>query len=67
MEQIEHSGITIPPYPVQNSLTAALRAEAQKQNKEQCTNLWAGQAASMYVQDKSSQEIFMDIIKDTEE
>lgn len=66
MEQVEHSGIMIPPYPVQNSLTAALRAEAQKQNKEQFTNLWAGQAASISVENKSSAEILMDLIKDTE-
>lgn len=66
MEQVEHSGIAIPPYPVQNSLTGTLRTEAQQQNKGQWTNLWAGQAASMYAENKSSAEILMDIIKDTE-
>jgi nitronate monooxygenase len=66
MEQVEHSGVAIPPYPVQNSLTGTLRSEAQKQNNGQWTNLWAGQAASMYVENKSSAEILMDIIKDTE-
>jgi nitronate monooxygenase len=67
MEQLENSGSTLPPYPVLNSLTGALRAEAQKQNNGTFTNLWAGQAASMYVRQKNSAEILMDIIKNTEQ
>lgn len=66
MHLTEKSGIGIPPYPVQNSLTGALRAEAQKRNYGAFTNLWAGQAAAMNSQDKSSADIFLDIIRDTE-
>jgi nitronate monooxygenase len=35
------------PYPVQRGLTAAMRAQAQKQGDVQCMQAWAGQSAAM--------------------
>lgn len=45
-ETIEKSGIPIPDYPYQNSLSTALRQEAQKRNDGRFTHLWAGQYPS---------------------
>eukprot|EP01084_Bolivina_argentea_P258788 436441_1 len=39
--------ISIPPYPIMNKLTNAMRAEAKKQNKTDLMSLWCGQSASM--------------------
>jgi nitronate monooxygenase len=63
--EVGRSGMIIPDYPIQNSLTAVLRSEAQKKNNAQFTNLWAGQSASQ-VQVKSSGAIFNDLIQQTE-
>jgi nitronate monooxygenase len=43
---IEQSGIPIPVYPVQGSLTAPLRAYGQAQDNKEFIPMWAGQAAS---------------------
>ncbi|MFT3933905.1 MAG: nitronate monooxygenase [Chitinophagaceae bacterium] len=45
MNAIDQSGIAIPPYPIQNSLTTKLRALAQQSDDSEYTNLWAGQSA----------------------
>jgi nitronate monooxygenase len=45
INKIEQSGISIPPYPWQNSLTAKFRQLAQKNNDAAYTSLWAGQSA----------------------
>lgn len=45
MTEIEQTGIPIPPYPYQNSLTAKLRKLAQQAGDSDYTNLWAGQSA----------------------
>lgn len=45
MQEVEFSGLSIPAYPFQNSLTSLLRAAAQGQNNKDFTSLWAGQAA----------------------
>jgi len=42
MNEIEKSGLNIPPYPFQNSLTAKLRKLAQQADDHEYTNLWAG-------------------------
>ncbi len=44
MEALEQAGIAVPPYPVQNTLTAQLRAAAQREDRHELSNLWAGQA-----------------------
>lgn len=63
--EVNRSGMTVPDYPIQNSLTAVFRSESQKQNNAQFTNLWAGQSAS-HAQTKSSGAIFSDLIEQTE-
>lgn len=45
MTEIELAGISIPPYPFQNSLTVKLRKLAQQADDSDYTNLWAGQSA----------------------
>ncbi|GEO09247.1 NAD(P)H-dependent flavin oxidoreductase [Segetibacter aerophilus] len=45
MNEIEQAGIPIPPYPLQNSLTAQFRKLAQQNNDIEYTTLWAGQSA----------------------
>ena len=46
MAEIEAGG-DIPPYPVQNRLTAEIRAAANAQGKSEYLSLWAGQAAGL--------------------
>jgi nitronate monooxygenase len=65
-EAIENSGLQVPPYPIQNSLTALLRAEAQKNNNPDFTNLWAGQSAFKAAA-KPCAEIFMEMVRQAEE
>lgn len=43
---VEQSGIAIPVYPVQGSLTAPLRAYGKAQNDKEFIAMWAGQAAA---------------------
>ena len=45
MRTMEASGIAIPDYTIQNSLTAGLRAYGQKNNHPEVVSLWAGQSA----------------------
>ncbi len=45
MKDIEQAGIAIPPYPLQNSLTTAIRKLAQQNNDSEYTSLWGGQSA----------------------
>ncbi|HTI12808.1 MAG TPA: nitronate monooxygenase [Puia sp.] len=45
MEAVEQSGLPIPPYPIQNSLTMQLREAARKKDNKEFVNLWAGQSA----------------------
>lgn len=66
MTEVENSGLAIPPYPIQNSLTTLLRAVAQKADNKEFTNLWAGQSASG-AETKPVAEIFQRIIRETEE
>jgi nitronate monooxygenase len=50
MREIEASGI-IAPFPAQNWLTGALRAEAARRDERELLSLWAGQAAALAVHD----------------
>lgn len=62
MREIEEAGITIPPYPLQNSLTAVLRKLAQQHNDHEYASLWAGQsagkAAGLY-----SRDVFRELVQ----
>ncbi len=63
---VQDTGRIIPNYPIQNSLTTALRTESQKQNNTQFTNLWSGQ--SVYKKEMtSSSDIFNDLVSQTEQ
>jgi nitronate monooxygenase len=66
MEYVETSGLSTPPYPIQNSLTGPLRADAQNKDNKAFTNLWSGQAAALSANKLSSAEIFNNIIRETE-
>ena len=61
MKEIETSGVPIPPYPIQNSLTSKFRKLAQQANDNQYTNLWAGQSAKATGM-KLSKEIFKSLV-----
>jgi len=65
MDAVEESGLAIPPYPIQNILTAGLRAKAQQADRKEFTNLWAGQA-SAGAENRSSADIFTRLITETE-
>lgn len=65
MKAMDEAGISIPVYPVQNSLTTQLRAYAQKKDNIQFTNLWAGQAAAK-AQQTTSSAIFQDLVRQVE-
>lgn len=65
MEEIERSGISIPPYPLQNSLTTKLRKLAQQANDSDYTNLWAGQSV-MPTEARQTKEVFLNLVKEYE-
>ena len=46
MAEVEAGG-DIPPYPLQNKLTAEIRSAASEQGKAEYLSLWAGQAAAL--------------------
>lgn len=62
MDRVEQSGITIPYYTYQNSLTAAIRAYGQQHNLGDFISLWAGQSASHCQRGKAS-EIFLTLVE----
>ena len=47
MEKMRPFEASIPPYPIQNALTADMRQAAAKQNRPEFMSLWAGQGVSM--------------------
>lgn len=49
MQDLAHAEATgaVPPYPIQNKLTQALRAAANAQGQAQFISLWAGQSAGL--------------------
>jgi nitronate monooxygenase len=62
---VERSGVDIPVYPVQGSLTAPLRAFGQANDQKDFIALWAGQAASK-AKAKSTTEIFRELVAGAE-
>jgi nitronate monooxygenase len=59
---VEQSGIPVPVYPVQGSLTAPLRAYGQSQDNKEFIALWAGQSASK-ARTAAVADIFNELIK----
>lgn len=66
MDDIENSGITIPPYPLQNSLTTKLRKLAQENNDSNYTSLWAGQSGTSNKLNKTK-ELFLELVNQCKE
>lgn len=62
MTEVDHSGLTPLPYPIQNSLTTALRQIAQQNNNNNFTNLWSGQSAPK-IQLPDCASIFQELIR----
>ncbi len=65
MTEVDASGLTIPEYPVQNSLTSLLRARAQQQDNKDFTNLWAGQSANK-TEAAPAADIFRRLVSETQ-
>lgn len=47
MDEVERSGVPVPPYPVQNGLTRPLRAAAARRGEPEALSLWAGQGVGL--------------------
>lgn len=62
MERMNSSGIPIPYYTYQNSLTAPLRTYAQAHNLVDLMSLWAGQSAFRSKRGKSK-DIFLSLVR----
>ncbi|GAB3165819.1 NAD(P)H-dependent flavin oxidoreductase [Telluribacter humicola] len=62
MSEIEKSGVSIPPYPLQNSMIAKLRKLAQQAGDSDYTTLWAGQSAGR-TERGSAREVFLNLVK----
>ncbi len=65
MNEIERSGIPIPPYPLQGSLTAKLRSLAQQANDSEYTSLWAGQSG-VIKDTKQARDVLINLVKQYE-
>ena len=65
MNEIEQFGIPIPPYPLQNGLTAKLRRLAQQADDSEYTSLWAGQSAGVS-QPKQAGQVLVNLVKQYE-
>ncbi|OON68888.1 NAD(P)H-dependent flavin oxidoreductase [Hymenobacter sp. CRA2] len=63
--RVEQSGLPIPPYPYQNSLTTLLRAAARASNNAELTALWAGQACAS-ARAQPSAAILRHLVEETE-
>jgi nitronate monooxygenase len=55
----------IPPYPIQNALTAPIRSAAAKANRSEYLSLWAGQAAGMSRRLPAA-ELFAALVQETQ-
>jgi nitronate monooxygenase len=65
MKDIEQANIPIPPYPLQNVLTAKLRRLAQQAGDSDYTTLWAGQSAG-HETFSGSKEVLRHLIAESE-
>ena len=62
MDQIENSGLTVPYYTYQNSLTAALREYGKKSNATELISLWSGQSGGK-THRGSTEQLFRELIE----
>ncbi|RDC64205.1 NAD(P)H-dependent flavin oxidoreductase [Adhaeribacter pallidiroseus] len=63
--EVERSGLPIPAYPIQTSLTGPIRSIAQKQDNSDFMALWAGQSSAK-AEFKSAADILKQLIQQTE-
>ncbi len=61
--EVENSGLPIPQYPIQNSLTSLLRIASQKQDNKDFTSLYAGQSV-LWAQAKPAAIIFRELVEE---
>lgn len=64
-EQVKTSGLAIPGYPIQNSLTVPIRTQAQKSNNTDYIVMLRGQS-QIKIEEKGSEEILLDLVNQTE-
>jgi nitronate monooxygenase len=65
-EQVIASGFKIPPYPLQNSLTGPIRMQAKQIGNMDYVVMLRGQSP-VKIEEKSSSEIVLDLVRQTEE
>lgn len=56
----------LPGYPIQNTLTKAIRSEAAKQNRPEWLHLWSGQGSRLSVR-KSADELILAVVSQVDE
>jgi len=66
IEEVEKSGLAIPAYPIQTTLTGPIRSLAKEQDNPEFMVLWAGQSSAK-AEAKPVAEIMAQLIKQTEE
>ena len=66
MESSEEAAQSIPPFPVQNALTRALRTAASKQGRAEFLSLWSGQGLRL-ARRQSAAELIARLVKETDE
>jgi nitronate monooxygenase len=64
-EQVKASGLAIPLYPIQGTLTGPIRMQAQKNNNTGYMVMLRGQS-QVKIEEKGSAEIFLDLVRQTE-
>jgi len=64
-EQVTTSGLAVPGYPIQNSLTTPIRAQAQKTGNTNYIVMLRGQSQAK-IEEKGSAEIFLELVRQTE-
>ena len=63
IDEMEQSGLTLPDYPIQNSLTTPLRTTAQQADNKDFISLYAGESANK-AQSKPVSDIISQLIKE---
>jgi len=66
IEKMVEANGQILPYPLQNTLTQPLRAEAQKQNHSEYMSLWSGQAPQL-AKEQSVEELIHSVTEEAKE
>jgi nitronate monooxygenase len=65
IEQLDNSGVSIPPFPYQGGVTATIRKTANEKGKKEFMSLWCGQSGAN-AQLQSTSDIFNKLIADAE-